>query len=163
MISQRTSTKKIKRRRKTGGGGEAGQEQKRRCVGRSGYCECFSGSVLAGCCEEWERSNQQVYCRRNSSPCKARSVAFSTHEPRERQKPYLISLFQDCTVIQWFPHICTSVSCFMCICSFLFLYYFIFYSYIIWYIINLYYFLLCSLLSRINSAKTCCLNLLFDY
>ncbi|KAJ8258881.1 hypothetical protein COCON_G00178930 [Conger conger] len=26
-------------------------------------------SVLAGCCEERERSNQQVYCRRNSSPC----------------------------------------------------------------------------------------------
>lgn len=43
----------------------------KRHVKRSGYCECFSGSVLAGCCEEWERSNQQVYCRRNSSPWEA--------------------------------------------------------------------------------------------
>lgn len=34
-------------------------------------CEWFFGSVLAGCCVEWERSNQQVYCRRNSSPWEA--------------------------------------------------------------------------------------------
>lgn len=45
----------------------AGERQAEgRTLGR-GSCGCFSGSVLAGCCEEWERSNQQVYCRRNSS------------------------------------------------------------------------------------------------
>lgn len=47
------------------------KKQVDRGMGGHGCCGCFSGSVLAGCCEEWERSNQQVYCRRNSSQWEA--------------------------------------------------------------------------------------------
>ena len=55
---------------------------------RLAYCGCFSGSVLAGCCEEWERSNQQVYCRRNSRDIWAleREEEPKTMGPNKRNK-----------------------------------------------------------------------------
>lgn len=61
------------------------KQKDRRTVGH-GCCGCFSGSVLAGCCEEWERSNQQVYCRRNSSQYESLEITAIVGQKKKREQ-----------------------------------------------------------------------------